>query len=186
MEDTIQCQVCGAILKTQVSYKHLRHHGLTTKQYREMGYETLSPARHEQLAKLCRDRRDTTARLYSEKHPMFKGGGMSSQGYRIIYVAGRRVVEHRYVMEQKLGRALRPDEQIHHIDGNKLNNSVENLLLVSVHSHNSYHHSSHSKRLSLGTKAKELRAQGMFPTEIAKLLGINRTTVHRWIKAGII
>jgi len=37
--------------------------------------------------------------------------------------------EHRWVMEQKLGRRLRPFEVVHHLDGNKKNNSPENLEL---------------------------------------------------------
>jgi len=39
------------------------------------------------------------------------------------------MLEHRYVIEQKLGRYLLPGENVHHIDGNKLNNAPENLEL---------------------------------------------------------
>jgi transposase len=38
-------------------------------------------------------------------------------------------LEHRIVMAQKLGRPLGRYETVHHIDGNKLNNSPENLQL---------------------------------------------------------
>ena len=34
-------------------------------------------------------------------------------------------------MEKSLGRFLREDERIHHIDGNKTNNVISNLLLCS-------------------------------------------------------
>ena len=47
--------------------------------------------------------------------------------YKTIWVDGKRVLEHRYVMEQKLGRKLKPGEEVHHIDGNKMNNDPENL-----------------------------------------------------------
>lgn len=42
---------------------------------------------------------------------------------------GWLILEHRLVMEKFLGRPLRPEEEIHHIDGNRENNKIENLIL---------------------------------------------------------
>ncbi|QGH79043.1 HNH endonuclease [Streptomyces phage TomSawyer] len=39
------------------------------------------------------------------------------------------VLEHRYVMEQKLGRELVKGENVHHKDGNRQNNHPDNLEL---------------------------------------------------------
>jgi hypothetical protein len=40
------------------------------------------------------------------------------------------VYEHRLVAEKKLGRKLRKNEMIHHVDGNKKNNKEENIEVV--------------------------------------------------------
>lgn len=65
-------------------------------------------------------------------HPGYKGGFIS-QGYRIISVNGKRTFEHRYVMEQHLGRELLPSEFIHHKNGNRLDNRAENLAVMDSH-----------------------------------------------------
>lgn len=51
---------------------------------------------------------------------------------RVIRINGTKlewIHEHRYVMEQKIGRFLLTDENVHHIDGNKINNDPNNLEL---------------------------------------------------------
>ena len=68
-------------------------------------------------------------------------GYIDTNGYKRIPVNNKSVREHRHVMEQHLGRPLDRDEHIHHIDGDKLNNKIENLILIS----NAKHRSQHSK-----------------------------------------
>lgn len=43
--------------------------------------------------------------------------------------------EHRVVVEQKIGRVLRPGEVVHHIDGDKLNNDPDNLAVMTQAEH---------------------------------------------------
>jgi len=57
------------------------------------------------------------------------GAGSSYRGYRYLTVDGRRIAEHRYVMEQILGRPLYPFETPHHKNGRRADNRPENLEL---------------------------------------------------------
>jgi len=57
-------------------------------------------------------------------------------------VDGVNVLEHRFIMEKILGRNLTRDETVHHKDGNRLNNSLENLEILP----NGIHVTLHLKR----------------------------------------
>ena len=52
-------------------------------------------------------------------------------------VAGK--VIYRTLAELKIGRALTDDEEVHHIDGNHSNNTIENLAIISRSAHMAIH-----------------------------------------------
>ena len=61
-------------------------------------------------------KRDSEQRPYLDQH-----------GYVIVFVNGRRVPEHRYVMETMLGRPLTSTETVHHRNGVRRDNRPDNL-----------------------------------------------------------
>lgn len=64
-----------------------------------------------------------------------KLGKVQPQTYKKLF--GRH--EHRVIAEQKIGRKLRSDEHVHHIDNNKHNNSPDNLLVLTRSEHLTIH-----------------------------------------------
>ena len=81
----------------------------------------------------------------SEENPVFS---IHPDGYVYISYAGvNKHPNHRsdglgyhiYLMTKKLGRPLKRGECVHHIDGNKLNNSIENLKLMTISEHSKEH-----------------------------------------------
>jgi len=66
-------------------------------------------------------------------------GWINSYGYRIFEVSGKQISEHRRVMESKLGRKLRRNEVVHHVNGKRLDNREENLVVLSKGAHSRLH-----------------------------------------------
>jgi hypothetical protein len=59
--------------------------------------------------------------------------------YRQKMVKGRRIREHRWIMEQHLGRPLLPTEHVHHKNGDGHDNRIENLEVIDGAEHNRRH-----------------------------------------------
>jgi DNA invertase Pin-like site-specific DNA recombinase len=120
--------------------------------------------------------------------------------YKAIKVNGKKMDEHRYIMEQYLGRPLLRDEVVHHKDGDKTNNDIENLELMSLSERSRQHQlgsikSEETKQklseISTGHKApnrkfnddqveqiKELHNSGISNRKIAKMFGVSHQTIN--------
>jgi hypothetical protein len=71
------------------------------------------------------------------------------------------ILQHRYVMEKHLGRRLRPDEHIHHRNGIRDDNRLENLQVVTRSEHNRITHAERSEeqRESMRNRSREVMRQ---------------------------
>lgn len=86
--------------------------------------------------------RDFSPDFSGAKNPNWRGGRLIDQnGYVLLYKPDYPncnylgyVREHRYVMEQSLGRLLIPGEVVHHKNRNRQDNRIENLHLYSKNS----------------------------------------------------
>ena len=69
------------------------------------------------------------------------GYGLNKKGYKVIYHRGGKWKgqEHRLVMEEYLGRKLRTDEVVHHLNGVKTDNRVINLQVMTKKQHDRLH-----------------------------------------------
>ena len=108
----------------------------------------------------------------------WRGGTISKKsGYKYIQINGKQIEEHRLVMMKHLNRKLETNEQVHHINKNKLDNRIENLLLVKNGDH---------QKLHLDEKGKMFEYKG----EIHNIkywaikLNINKSSLYSRIKRG--
>lgn len=94
---------------------------------------------------------------WGAKHAL--GVSIKPSGYR-EHTRGKHKgkSEHVVNMERRLGRDLKPDEVVHHIDGNRQNNDDNNLALVT----RSGHARLHRFEDAMSGKSRERKSNGRF------------------------
>lgn len=128
---------------TQLGYKHTAEHNQRIKDnHKGMLGKKLS---QETIKKLRLIRAGSG-------NARWKGGkSINYQGYIMINSPNHPnkdkrncIPEHRLVMEKHLGRTLLPTEVVHHINGDKKDNRIQNLMIFSS---NGEHIKFHAKSL---------------------------------------
>ena len=80
-------------------------------------------------------------KIYTSEENYYNNKGktyIDENGYRRFSDSNKLV--HRYVVEKKIGRKLRQEEIVHHVNRNKLDNSPENLEVFANQEEHEKHH----------------------------------------------
>ena len=75
----------------------------------------------------------------------FKPQSRPKRQYKCVKINGKRVREHRFIMETYLKRKLESWEHVHHINGDGLDNRLENLVILSNSDHQKVEYLERSK-----------------------------------------
>lgn len=69
-------------------------------------------------------------------NPNFRDGYLkTNKGYIRICVSGKYIHYHRYLMEKHTGRKMLKTDHVHHVNGDKEDNRIENLEIVNNSEH---------------------------------------------------
>lgn len=104
--------------------------------------------------------------------------------YKMVYRNGKTDREHRFIAKEMLGRELNTNEVVHHIDGNKRNNAVQNLMVVT----RSEHARMHAKEIDRSKAVIQLDKNGIVITkwhsarEASKALNIYSGNISKCCK----
>lgn len=101
---------------------------------------------------------------------------MSPNGYPMIRVGRTHpladpngyVMEHILVVASALGREAISGKVIHHVDGDRTNNRIENLMLLTIAEHNKIHNAERGRhgdtgRFASGSRVLDGRTWEQFP-----------------------
>lgn len=88
------------------------------------------------------------------------------------------ILEHRLIMEQHIGRYLETNEHVHHINGIRTDNRLENLILIKSSQHPGMHKGPRKRTAEKKNKILELRNKGWLVKEIAQEVKLAEVTIR--------
>ena len=123
---------------------------------------------------------------------------LQKNGYITICIGNKKYYEHRLIMEKYLGRKLQRFEQVHHKNGIKTDNRIENLELSVL----GKHQKKHAIKNKLGEdrigiepinktpkeiriKIINLKKEGYLIKDICNITKLSYPTVNKYLKEVI-
>lgn len=147
--ETIKCEQCGKEFTTQISRRQRYCSQSCSTTARNL--TDWNPSHHRDISGPnnpmygkpgCKGARNGMYGKRREQVAAWRGGRkVRKDGYILVLAPDDHpirqrstdpsvyILEHRFIMEQHLGRYLEDAEIVHHIDGNPTNNDIENLCL---------------------------------------------------------
>ena len=79
--------------------------------------------------------------IVGDAHPRWKGGVHKEKGGYLRYGSGKHLKRrvHTVLIEESIGRHIKKGEEVHHINGIRDDNRLENLLLLTHEKHMNLH-----------------------------------------------
>lgn len=114
----------------------------------------------------------------SKNKPFFKNG------YYYIQRKKKKYKRSRIFMQLFLGKKLESWELVHHKDGNKTNDSIDNLQVLNCSEHNAQHHNYNNKKPEGWKPANTTDSEviGKIKEIASKMIKINCSEISRQLK----
>lgn len=125
---------------------------------------------------------------YTDGHTFIHDGYIMEKSKDHPNAINHFVRQHRLVMEKEIGRYLETNELVHHINGIKSDNRIENLKILTISEHISLHNlqDKEYKNKYNNEEVIKLYNDGLTMREISKQLNIPKSTVAVYVfKANI-
>jgi hypothetical protein len=153
----LKCDLCGKITHTTYSnfYRCQQKNNFT-------GKTKCKTCSNKKNGELKRGRGAWNKGIKKPDEERYGKSYINHDGYKMIYIYNPRAKckwehfkkEHVFIIETFIGRKLYKHEVVHHINGNKLDNRLENLVILNKHSH---HRKAHLSLQIIGYKLVEYK-----------------------------